>query len=145
MRKRSRRPLVRDMLDDLELGFAITVHKAHGSQWPRVTVPVTSNRILDRTLLYTSAPGPEADSAGRGRSGSPGGGGEVVACPDTPGGPEVRLGRVAAERLPDRGLRRPPTAGYFVRLCAKVVESYIRAVMRLLCRSVQKAVGEENG
>jgi exodeoxyribonuclease V alpha subunit len=42
------------MLDDVELGYAITVHKAQGSQWPRVIVPVTRNRLLDRTLLYTA-------------------------------------------------------------------------------------------
>lgn len=49
-----RRPLVSSMLDDLELGYAITVHKAQGSQWPRVVIPVTRNRLLDRTLLYTA-------------------------------------------------------------------------------------------
>ncbi|NPT60053.1 ATP-dependent DNA helicase [Paraburkholderia elongata] len=49
-----RRPVFEEMLDDLELGFAITVHKAQGSQWPKVIVPVTGNRLLDRTLLYTA-------------------------------------------------------------------------------------------
>lgn len=49
-----RRPIVEDMLDDLELGYAITVHKAQGSQWPRVIVPLTGHRLLDRTLIYTS-------------------------------------------------------------------------------------------
>lgn len=49
-----RRPIMQDMLDDLELGYAITVHKAQGSQWPRVIVPVTRSRLLDRTLLYTA-------------------------------------------------------------------------------------------
>jgi exodeoxyribonuclease V alpha subunit len=48
------RPIKLDMLDDLELGYAITVHKAQGSQWPRVVIPVTRNRMLDRTLLYTA-------------------------------------------------------------------------------------------
>lgn len=48
------RPIVLEMLDDLELGYAITVHKAQGSQWPRVIVPVTGNRLLDRTLIYTA-------------------------------------------------------------------------------------------
>lgn len=50
-----RRPVFAEMLDDLELGYAITVHKAQGSQWPRVIVAVTGNRLLDRTLLYTAA------------------------------------------------------------------------------------------
>jgi len=42
------------MLDDLELGYAITVHKAQGSQWPRVIVVLTGHRMLDRTLIYTA-------------------------------------------------------------------------------------------
>jgi exodeoxyribonuclease V alpha subunit len=49
-----RRELTGDMLDDVELGYAVTVHKAQGSQWPRVIVPVTRSRLLDRTLLYTA-------------------------------------------------------------------------------------------
>ena len=49
-----RRPVVEAMLDDLELGYAITVHKAQGSQWPRVIVPITGHRLLDRTLVYTA-------------------------------------------------------------------------------------------
>ncbi len=49
-----RRPVVEVMLDDLELGYAITVHKAQGSQWPRVIVPLTGHRLLDRTLIYTA-------------------------------------------------------------------------------------------
>lgn len=48
------RPLVEAMLDDVELGYAITVHKAQGSQWPRVIVPLTGRRLLDRTLIYTA-------------------------------------------------------------------------------------------
>lgn len=38
----------------VELGFAVTVHKAQGSQCPRVIVPITSSRLLDRTMLYTA-------------------------------------------------------------------------------------------
>ena len=49
-----RRPVVEAMLDDLELGYAITVHKAQGSQWPRVIVPLTGHRLIDRTLIYTA-------------------------------------------------------------------------------------------
>lgn len=49
-----RRPIFEAMLDDLELGYAITVHKAQGSQWPRIIVPITGSRLLDRTLVYTA-------------------------------------------------------------------------------------------
>lgn len=49
-----RRPILESMLDDLELGYAVTVHKAQGSQWPRVIVAVTGSRMLDRTLIYTA-------------------------------------------------------------------------------------------
>jgi exodeoxyribonuclease V alpha subunit len=49
-----RRPIVEEMLDDLELAYAITVHKSQGSQWPRVIVPLTGHRLLDRTLVYTA-------------------------------------------------------------------------------------------
>jgi exodeoxyribonuclease V alpha subunit len=43
-----------ELLDSLELGYAITVHKAQGSQWPYVIVPVYPSRNLDRTMLYTA-------------------------------------------------------------------------------------------
>lgn len=50
----TRRPITHDMLDDIELGYAVTVHKAQGSQWPRVIIPVSASKLLDRTLLYTA-------------------------------------------------------------------------------------------
>lgn len=49
-----RRPLLADMLDVLELGYALTVHKSQGSQWKRVIVVLTGSRMLDRTLVYTA-------------------------------------------------------------------------------------------
>lgn len=49
-----RRPLTIALLKDLELAYALTVHKAQGSQWGRVIVAVTPTRLLDRTLLYTA-------------------------------------------------------------------------------------------
>ncbi len=49
-----RRPILESMLDDLELGNAITVHKAQGSQWPRLIVVLTGSKMLDRTLIYTA-------------------------------------------------------------------------------------------
>ena len=48
------RELTSEMLEDVELGFAVTVHKAQGSQWRRIVIPVTDSRLLDRTLLYTA-------------------------------------------------------------------------------------------
>jgi exodeoxyribonuclease V alpha subunit len=49
-----RRPVTEEVLDALELGYAVTVHKAQGSQFPRVVVPVYAARNLDRTMLYTA-------------------------------------------------------------------------------------------
>lgn len=49
-----RRPVYEEMLDDLELGFAVTIHKAQGSQWSRVLIPVSRARNLDRSMIYTA-------------------------------------------------------------------------------------------
>jgi exodeoxyribonuclease V alpha subunit len=49
-----RRPILESMHDDLELGNAVTIHKAQGSQWQRVIVVLTGSRMLDRTLIYTA-------------------------------------------------------------------------------------------
>lgn len=48
------RDLTSDLLPQLELAYAVTIHKAQGSQFPRIIVPVRSSRLLDRTLLYTA-------------------------------------------------------------------------------------------
>ena len=48
------RDLTPDLLPHLELAYAITIHKAQGSQFPRIIVPVRYSRLLDRTLLYTA-------------------------------------------------------------------------------------------
>lgn len=41
-------------LDDTALAYAVTVHKAQGSAFRRVVMPVTPTRLLDRSLVYTA-------------------------------------------------------------------------------------------
>ncbi|MBI3993823.1 MAG: ATP-dependent RecD-like DNA helicase [Candidatus Lambdaproteobacteria bacterium] len=52
------RPVVyeRKELDDLALAYAITVHKAQGSEFPAVVIPLTTQHaiMLQRNLLYTA-------------------------------------------------------------------------------------------
>lgn len=38
----------------MEHAYAITCHKSQGSQFKRVIIPIYSNKLLDRTLLYTA-------------------------------------------------------------------------------------------
>ncbi len=44
------------MMDEVEHGYAITVHKSQGSEYPVVIIPIYSysNRLLTRNLLYTA-------------------------------------------------------------------------------------------
>jgi exodeoxyribonuclease V alpha subunit len=42
-----------DLLDALELGYAMTLHKAQGSQFPRVIVLLQKGKVVDRSWLYT--------------------------------------------------------------------------------------------
>ncbi|MCL2029730.1 MAG: ATP-dependent RecD-like DNA helicase [Deltaproteobacteria bacterium] len=52
------RPVVYDFgdLDELALAYAITIHKAQGSEFPAVVIPLTSAHhiMLKRNLLYTA-------------------------------------------------------------------------------------------
>lgn len=41
-------------LNALVHSYSITVHKSQGSQFNRVIVPITENRLLDMTLIYTA-------------------------------------------------------------------------------------------
>jgi exodeoxyribonuclease V alpha subunit len=41
-------------LDKIALAYGITVHKAQGSQFRRVAIPITKSRLLDRTMVYTA-------------------------------------------------------------------------------------------
>jgi exodeoxyribonuclease V alpha subunit len=45
--------IAEDDLHNLALAYAVTVHKAQGSQFRRVVMPVVRSRLLDRSLLYT--------------------------------------------------------------------------------------------
>ncbi|MFT6132549.1 MAG: exodeoxyribonuclease V alpha subunit [Shewanella sp.] len=47
-------PLTRALLDSLQAGYCITLHKAQGSQFKRVIVPLGRSRMLDRAWLYTA-------------------------------------------------------------------------------------------
>ncbi len=46
--------LARDELGQIDLAYAISCHKAQGSQWDTVFVPLAPSRLLDRALLYTA-------------------------------------------------------------------------------------------
>jgi exodeoxyribonuclease V alpha subunit len=41
-------------LEDLALAYAITVHKAQGSSFRKVVIPIQKTRLLDRSLVYTA-------------------------------------------------------------------------------------------
>tara|TARA_R110001606_G_scaffold399238_1_gene582647 strand:- start:16564 stop:18714 length:2151 start_codon:yes stop_codon:yes gene_type:complete len=46
--------ITQQVLDCMELGYAITLHKAQGSQFPRVIIALQQGRIVDRAWLYTA-------------------------------------------------------------------------------------------
>ena len=45
-----------DLLKDLELAYAITVHKSQGSEFPIVVIPVGKyfSRLMNKNLFYTA-------------------------------------------------------------------------------------------
>lgn len=49
-----RRAITSDLLQHLDLAYALTIHKAQGSEWPIVIVPIVRSRLLDRSLIYTA-------------------------------------------------------------------------------------------
>ena len=48
------------MLEKLQLGYAITIHKSQGSQWQTcfVMLPQEAEAMIDQTLLYTASTRP---------------------------------------------------------------------------------------
>ena len=49
------------VLDCMELGYAITLHKAQGSQFPRTIIALQQGKIVDRAWLYTAITRAEAE------------------------------------------------------------------------------------
>lgn len=49
------------VLDCMELGYGITLHKAQGSQFPRVIIALQNGRIVDRAWLYTAVTRAESE------------------------------------------------------------------------------------
>ncbi|MFS1416195.1 hypothetical protein BCU70_21585 [Vibrio sp. 10N.286.49.C2] len=43
-----------DLLDTIELSYAITLHKAQGSQFSTVVAPIFTNRLMDKSWIYTA-------------------------------------------------------------------------------------------
>ena len=43
-------------LDELELSYAVTIHKSQGSEYPAVVIPLLSGprMLMNRNLLYTA-------------------------------------------------------------------------------------------
>jgi exodeoxyribonuclease V alpha subunit len=44
------------MLEELELAYAITIHKSQGSEYPAIVIPILSGprMLFNRNLLYTA-------------------------------------------------------------------------------------------
>jgi exodeoxyribonuclease V alpha subunit len=47
-------PLTPILLQSVKAGYAITLHKAQGSQFPKVIIALSAGRNLDRAWLYTA-------------------------------------------------------------------------------------------
>lgn len=46
--------VTQSLLDSMQLGYCITLHKAQGSQFPRIIIALQKGRIVDRSWLYTA-------------------------------------------------------------------------------------------
>jgi len=49
-----------EILEKLQLGYAVTIHKSQGSQWHTcfVMLPIEASRMIDQTLIYTAVTRP---------------------------------------------------------------------------------------
>jgi exodeoxyribonuclease V alpha subunit len=54
-------PVNDEVIEKLDLGFCITIHKSQGSQWPVAIMLLSSKgeNMTDRSLLYTGATRPQ--------------------------------------------------------------------------------------
>ena len=45
-----------DEIDELQLAYAISIHKSQGSEFPCVIIPITTSQymMLERNLIYTA-------------------------------------------------------------------------------------------
>ncbi|SEL28921.1 DNA helicase/exodeoxyribonuclease V, alpha subunit [Colwellia chukchiensis] len=53
--------VTKPVLDCMELGYAVTLHKAQGSQFPRIIIALKKGKIVDRAWLYTAITRAEAE------------------------------------------------------------------------------------
>ena len=53
--------ITQSVLDCMALGYAITLHKAQGSQFPRIIIALQKGKIVDRAWLYTAITRAEAE------------------------------------------------------------------------------------
>ena len=44
----------KELTDRIDLAYAISTHRAQGSQWGTIIIPLSPSRLLDRALLYTA-------------------------------------------------------------------------------------------
>ena len=54
-------------MDEMELAYAITIHKSQGSEYPAVVIPILSGprMLLNRNLLYTAVTRAVCDIGGK--------------------------------------------------------------------------------
>lgn len=46
--------VTRSLVDNIELAYAITLHKAQGSQFKQVIIPIVKSKVMDNAWVYTS-------------------------------------------------------------------------------------------